>query len=91
MATTVGSGVWSGDAGAPAAGGVGVVAATVAAESGDQRGERSAGGAGKTPMALLLTQILRRRGYAVSILSRGYGRRWSGRGGSGGRRAMVRG
>jgi tetraacyldisaccharide 4'-kinase len=37
-------------------------------------GSCSAGGAGKTPMVLLLTQILIRRGYAVRILTRGYGR-----------------
>ncbi|MEG9438105.1 tetraacyldisaccharide 4'-kinase [Edaphobacter sp. HDX4] len=37
-------------------------------------GSVSAGGAGKTPMVLMLATILRRRGYAVSILTRGYGR-----------------
>jgi tetraacyldisaccharide 4'-kinase len=37
-------------------------------------GSISAGGAGKTPVAILLAEILRRRGYAVSILTRGYGR-----------------
>jgi len=37
-------------------------------------GSISAGGAGKTPMAILLAGILRRRGYRVSILTRGYGR-----------------
>jgi tetraacyldisaccharide 4'-kinase len=37
-------------------------------------GSCSAGGAGKTPLVLLLTQILIRRGYAVQILTRGYGR-----------------
>lgn len=37
-------------------------------------GSISAGGAGKTPMVLMLAGILRRRGYAVSILTRGYGR-----------------
>jgi tetraacyldisaccharide 4'-kinase len=37
-------------------------------------GSISAGGAGKTPVAILLAGILRRRGYAVSILTRGYGR-----------------
>lgn len=41
-------------------------------------GSCSAGGAGKTPMVLLLTQILLRRGYEVSILTRGYGRRSKG-------------
>jgi tetraacyldisaccharide 4'-kinase len=37
-------------------------------------GSVSAGGAGKTPMVLTLAGILRRRGYAVSILTRGFGR-----------------
>jgi tetraacyldisaccharide 4'-kinase len=37
-------------------------------------GSVSAGGAGKTPMVLMLAGILRRRGYAVRILTRGYGR-----------------
>src|SRR5580704_16657612 len=37
-------------------------------------GSVSAGGAGKTPMVLLLAEILRRRGYAVRILTRGYRR-----------------
>ncbi len=37
-------------------------------------GSISAGGAGKTPVVILLAGILRRRGYAVSILTRGYGR-----------------
>ncbi len=37
-------------------------------------GSVSAGGAGKTPMVILLAGILQRRGYAVSILTRGYGR-----------------
>ena len=37
-------------------------------------GSCSAGGAGKTPMVLLLTRLLIRRGYAVRILSRGYKR-----------------
>ena len=37
-------------------------------------GSVSAGGAGKTPFVAMLAVILRRRGYAVSILSRGYGR-----------------
>lgn len=37
-------------------------------------GSISAGGAGKTPMVLLLADILRRRGYAVRILTRGYKR-----------------
>jgi tetraacyldisaccharide 4'-kinase len=38
-------------------------------------GSVSAGGAGKTPMVLLLARILRHRGYAVRILTRGYKRR----------------
>lgn len=37
-------------------------------------GSISAGGAGKTPVVAMLAGILRRRGYAVSILTRGYGR-----------------
>lgn len=37
-------------------------------------GSVSAGGAGKTPFVAMLAEILRRRGYAVSILTRGYGR-----------------
>jgi tetraacyldisaccharide 4'-kinase len=37
-------------------------------------GSVSAGGAGKTPMVLLLARILRHRGYAVRILTRGYKR-----------------
>ncbi len=37
-------------------------------------GSCSAGGAGKTPVVLLLEKILSRRGYAVRILTRGYGR-----------------
>lgn len=37
-------------------------------------GSVSAGGAGKTPVVAMLAAILRRRGYAVSILTRGYGR-----------------
>jgi tetraacyldisaccharide 4'-kinase len=37
-------------------------------------GSVSAGGAGKTPFVAMLAGILRRRGYAVSILTRGYGR-----------------
>lgn len=37
-------------------------------------GSVSAGGAGKTPFVAMLAVILRRRGYAVSILTRGYGR-----------------
>ncbi|HEX7158253.1 MAG TPA: tetraacyldisaccharide 4'-kinase [Edaphobacter sp.] len=37
-------------------------------------GSISAGGAGKTPMAILMAGILKQRGYAVSVLTRGYGR-----------------
>ena len=37
-------------------------------------GSVSAGGAGKTPFVAMLAEILHSRGYAVSILTRGYGR-----------------
>jgi tetraacyldisaccharide 4'-kinase len=37
-------------------------------------GSVSAGGAGKTPVVAMLARILRQRGYAVDILTRGYGR-----------------
>ena len=37
-------------------------------------GSLSAGGAGKTPVVLMLATILRQRGYAVRILTRGYKR-----------------
>ncbi len=37
-------------------------------------GSLSAGGAGKTPMVLMLARALRHRGYAVRILTRGYKR-----------------
>lgn len=37
-------------------------------------GSVSAGGAGKTPFVAMLARLLERRGYAVSILTRGYGR-----------------
>lgn len=37
-------------------------------------GSVSAGGAGKTPVVLMLATMLRHRGYAVRILTRGYGR-----------------
>jgi tetraacyldisaccharide 4'-kinase len=37
-------------------------------------GSISAGGAGKTPMVLMLARALRHRGYAVRILTRGYKR-----------------
>jgi tetraacyldisaccharide 4'-kinase len=38
-------------------------------------GSVSAGGAGKTPVVLMLAKTLRHRGYAVRILTRGYKRR----------------
>jgi tetraacyldisaccharide 4'-kinase len=38
-------------------------------------GSLSAGGAGKTPVVLMLAELLTREGIAVDILSRGYGRR----------------
>jgi tetraacyldisaccharide 4'-kinase len=37
-------------------------------------GSVSAGGAGKTPVVLMLATMLRQRGYGVRILTRGYGR-----------------
>src|ERR1700686_4823859 len=37
-------------------------------------GSVSAGGAGKTPVVLLLAGVLGRAGFAVRVLSRGYGR-----------------
>jgi tetraacyldisaccharide 4'-kinase len=37
-------------------------------------GSVSAGGAGKTPFVIALAGMLRRRGYAVTILTRGFGR-----------------
>jgi tetraacyldisaccharide 4'-kinase len=37
-------------------------------------GSLSAGGAGKTPVVLLLAQLLGQRGFEVRILTRGYGR-----------------
>jgi len=37
-------------------------------------GSVSAGGAGKTPFVIALAGLLRRRGYAVTILTRGFGR-----------------
>lgn len=37
-------------------------------------GNLSAGGAGKTPMVLLLAELLRAQGYYVDVLTRGYGR-----------------
>lgn len=37
-------------------------------------GSVSAGGAGKTPVVIALAGMLRRRGYAVTILTRGFGR-----------------
>lgn len=38
-------------------------------------GNLSTGGAGKTPLTIALAHALRRRGMAVDVLSRGYGRR----------------
>ena len=37
-------------------------------------GNLSAGGAGKTPLAIALAQLLAHRGFHIDILSRGYGR-----------------
>jgi len=37
-------------------------------------GSVSAGGAGKTPVVLMMADLLRQRGYEVSILTRGFGR-----------------
>ena len=37
-------------------------------------GSLSAGGAGKTPVVIALAELLRGRGWAVDVLSRGYGR-----------------
>jgi tetraacyldisaccharide 4'-kinase len=37
-------------------------------------GSLSAGGAGKTPVVLMLAELLRRHGVGVDVLSRGYGR-----------------
>jgi tetraacyldisaccharide 4'-kinase len=37
-------------------------------------GSLSAGGAGKTPVAIALAELLRGQGWAVDVLSRGYGR-----------------
>jgi tetraacyldisaccharide 4'-kinase len=41
-------------------------------------GNLSVGGSGKTPFVLLLGELLKRRGLAFDILSRGYGRRSQG-------------
>jgi tetraacyldisaccharide 4'-kinase len=41
-------------------------------------GSVSAGGAGKTPVVLMLAEMLERGGFAVKILTRGYGRRSKG-------------
>src|SRR5579863_5993123 len=38
-------------------------------------GNLSTGGAGKTPLTIALAQALAARGFAVDVLSRGYGRR----------------
>jgi tetraacyldisaccharide 4'-kinase len=37
-------------------------------------GSLSAGGAGKTPVVIALAELLKRRGWTVDVLSRGYGR-----------------
>lgn len=37
-------------------------------------GSLSAGGAGKTPVVMALGELLRRHGYRIDVLSRGYGR-----------------
>jgi tetraacyldisaccharide 4'-kinase len=41
-------------------------------------GSFSAGGAGKTPVVIALAKLLREEGWAVDVLSRGYGREGSG-------------
>jgi tetraacyldisaccharide 4'-kinase len=41
-------------------------------------GSISAGGAGKTPFVILLGELLKQRGLAFNVLSRGYGRRTRG-------------
>jgi tetraacyldisaccharide 4'-kinase len=41
-------------------------------------GNLSVGGAGKTPLVILLAELLRERGVRADILSRGYGRKTSG-------------
>jgi tetraacyldisaccharide 4'-kinase len=41
-------------------------------------GSISAGGAGKTPFLIMLGELLKRRGLAFDVLSRGYGRRTKG-------------
>jgi tetraacyldisaccharide 4'-kinase len=41
-------------------------------------GSISAGGAGKTPVVIALAKLLRERGHAVDVLSRGYGRSGTG-------------
>lgn len=38
-------------------------------------GNVSVGGSGKTPLTIRLAELLRERGFAVDVLSRGYGRR----------------
>ena len=40
-------------------------------------GNLSTGGAGKTPFTIALARLLTERGFAVDVLSRGYGRRYS--------------
>jgi tetraacyldisaccharide 4'-kinase len=37
-------------------------------------GSLAAGGAGKTPVVMMLAELLERQGFAVDVLSRGYGR-----------------
>ena len=37
-------------------------------------GSLSAGGAGKTPVVMMLAEVLAREGFSVDVLSRGYGR-----------------
>jgi len=41
-------------------------------------GSLSAGGAGKTPVAIALAELLQQNGWAVDVLSRGYGREGAG-------------
>src|SRR5579875_1822845 len=40
-------------------------------------GNLSVGGSGKTPLTIRLAQLIAKRGLAVDVLSRGYGRRSS--------------
>ena len=41
-------------------------------------GSISAGGAGKTPFLIMLGELLKQRGIAFDVLSRGYGRKTKG-------------